>query len=130
MIIKIETVNAPKAIGPYSQATRAGSFVFVSGQIPVDPVTGEIVSREAPAQAEQVFKNITAVLEAAGCSMADVVKTTVYLKDMNAFSSVNSIYGMYFNGAVLPARAAVEVARLPKDILVEAEVIAYCGQEA
>ena len=127
MISVIQTANAPRAIGPYSQGVRAGDLVFVSGQIPADPKTGEIVGGGVSEQAKQVFENIKAVLEAADCTMESVVKATVFLKNMDDFVTVNGIYGTYFNGAVLPARAAVEVSRLPKDILVEVEVVACKG---
>jgi 2-iminobutanoate/2-iminopropanoate deaminase len=127
MISVIQTANAPRAIGPYSQGVCAGDLVFVSGQIPADPKTGEIVGGGVSEQAKQVFENIKAVLEAADCTMESVVKATVFLKNMDDFVTVNGIYGTYFNGAVLPARAAVEVSRLPKDILVEVEVVACKG---
>lgn len=125
---KIETDKAPQAIGPYSQAVKAGDFLFVSGQIPADPQTGEIAGGDISSQTEQVFTNIGQILKAAGCSFADVVKTTVFMKNMGDFQTVNSIYAKYFTGNPLPARAAVEAARLPRDILVEAEVIAYCAK--
>ncbi len=128
MISVIQTANAPRAIGPYSQGVCAGDLVFVSGQIPADPKTGEIVGGGVSEQAKQVFENIKAVLEAADCTMESVVKATVFLKNMDDFVTVNGIYGTYFNGAVLPARAAVEVSRLPKDILVEVEVVACKGE--
>lgn len=128
MISVIQTANAPRAIGPYSQGVCAGDLVFVSGQIPADPKTGEIVGGDVSEQAKQVFENIKAVLEAADCTMESVVKATVFLKNMDDFVTVNGIYGTYFNGAVLPARAAVEVSRLPKDILVEVEVVACKGE--
>lgn len=121
----INTTNAPKAIGPYSQAIIAGDYLFVSGQIPVDPATGDIVSDEVGAQAHQVFANIKAILEEAGCTFDNIVKANVYMKDMNDFALVNGIYSEYFTKGNYPARAAVEVARLPKDIKVEIEVIAY-----
>lgn len=121
----INTPDAPKAIGPYSQAVTAGDFLFVSGQIPVDPATGNIVSDEVGAQARQVFANIKAILKASGCTFDNVVKANVYIKDMNDFALVNGIYAEYFSEGNYPARAAVEVARLPKDIKVEIEVIAY-----
>lgn len=127
MISVIQTANAPRAIGPYSQGVCAGDLVFVSGQIPADPKTGEIVGGDVSEQAKQVFENIKAVLEAADCTMESVVKATVFLKNMDDFVTVNGIYGTYFNGAVLPARAAVEVSRLPEDILVEVEVVACKG---
>ena len=127
MISVIQTANAPRAIGPYSQGVCAGDLVFVSGQIPADPKTGEIVGGGVSEQAKQVFENIKAVLEAADCTVESVVKATVFLKNMDDFVTVNGIYGTYFNGAVLPARAAVEVSRLPKDILVEVEVVACKG---
>lgn len=127
MISVIQTANAPRAIGPYSQGVCAGDLVFVSGQIPADPKTGEIVGGGVSEQAKQVFENIKAVLEAADCTMESVVKATVFLKNMDDFVTVNGIYGTYFNGAVLPARAAVEVSRLPKDILVEVEIVACKG---
>lgn len=127
MISVIQTANAPRAIGPYSQGVCAGDLVFVSGQIPADPKTGGIVGGGVSEQAKQVFENIKAVLEAADCTMESVVKATVFLKNMDDFVTVNGIYGTYFNGAVLPARAAVEVSRLPKDILVEVEVVACKG---
>ena len=123
----IHTENAPKAIGPYSQATEAGDFVFVSGQIPADPATGAIVSEDVSAQARQVFANLKAILAEAGCTFDNVVKANVYMKDMNDFAVVNGIYAEYFTEGNYPARAAVEVARLPKDIKVEIEVIAYKG---
>lgn len=128
MISVIQTANAPRAIGPYSQGVCAGDLVFVSGQIPADPKTGEIVGGGVSEQAKQVFENIKAVLEAVDCTMESVVKATVFLKNMDDFATVNGIYGTYFNGAVLPARAAVEVSRLPKDILVEVEVVACKGE--
>ncbi len=120
----ISTENAPKAIGPYSQAVLAGNMLFVSGQIPVDPNTGNVVSGGAKAQAEQVLKNVMAVLNAAGFSSDDVVKTTIFLKDMNSFAEVNEVYKGFFKEGNYPARATVEVARLPKDVLVEIEAVA------
>lgn len=119
----IHTEKAPKAIGPYSQAIQANGFIFVSGQIPLDPVTGEITGSTVEEQAHQVLKNIRAILEAAGSSMAEVVKATVYLADMNDFSLVNRVYAQYFPEP-FPARAAFQVARLPRDVKVEIEVIA------
>ncbi|AAL80792.1 deaminase [Pyrococcus furiosus DSM 3638] len=116
--------NAPKPIGPYSQAIKAGNFLFIAGQIPIDPKTGEIVKGDIKAQTRQVLENIKAILEAAGYSLTDVVKVTVYLKDMNDFAKMNEVYAEYF-GESKPARAAVEVSRLPKDVLIEIEAIAY-----
>ncbi len=122
----VSTQNAPKAIGPYSQAVRAGDFLFVSGQLPIDPATGQMAAGDAAAQAGQSLSNIRAILEASGMGMGDVVKTNVFLKDMGDFAKVNEVYAGFFEGE-FPARAAVEVARLPKDALVEIEAIAYKG---
>lgn len=119
----ISTENAPSAIGPYSQAVKTGNLVFVSGQIPIDPKTGEFVSDEVAEQTEQVLKNLSAVLEAAGSSLNNVVKTTVFLADMNDFATMNEIYAKYFSENK-PARATVQAARLPKDARVEIECIA------
>jgi len=122
---KIETKHAPAAIGPYSQGVEAGGIVFLSGQIPISPETGEVVPGGTEAQARQVLKNMEAVLAAAGCDFSNVVKTTVYLKDMNDFQAMNSVYAEYFNGEILPARVAVEAARLPRDCRVEIDAIAF-----
>ena len=122
---KIETPNAPQAIGPYSQAIQAGNFLFVSGQVAIDPATGDIVDGGIEAQTERVLKNITAIIEAAGMSLQDVVKCSCFLKDMNDFTAFNAVYENTF-GQILPARETVEVARLPKDVLVE--VSAICCQ--
>jgi 2-iminobutanoate/2-iminopropanoate deaminase len=122
----ISSENAPKAIGPYSHAVQAGGFVFTSGQIPTDPATGAVVSGDIKNQAERVFKNLEAVLAAAGASFADVVKTTVFLRDMNDFAAVNEVYASYFAGD-FPARSCVQVAKLPKDAGVEIEMVAYKG---
>lgn len=119
----ISTENAPDAIGPYSQAVKTGNMVFCSGQIPIDPATGEFVSNDVAEQTHQVLKNLTAVLEAAGTDLNGVVKTTVFLADMNDFTTVNEIYAEYFN-ANKPARATVQAARLPRDARVEIECIA------
>ena len=119
---EINTNNAPAAIGPYSQAIVMGNMVFTSGQIPVNPATGEIPS-DIEAQANQVFTNIKNLLEAAGTSIDKVVKTTVFIKNMTDFAAVNKIYEAYFT-APYPARSCVEVARLPKDVLIEVEAIA------
>jgi 2-iminobutanoate/2-iminopropanoate deaminase len=119
----ISTENAPGAIGPYSQAIKVSGTIFVSGQIPIDPATGEFVSHEVAEQTEQVFKNLIAVLQAAGASLEDVVKTTVFLADMNDFTVMNEIYGRYFDSNK-PARATVQAARLPRDAKVEIDCIA------
>lgn len=118
----IATKNAPAAIGPYSQAQVTGNLVFTSGQIGIDPATG-ILAEGLEAQANQVFRNLTALLEAAGSGMNKVIKTTLFIRDMNDFGKVNEIYARYFTEP-FPARSCVEVARLPKDTLVECEVIA------
>ncbi len=120
---KIETANAPAAIGPYSQAVWAGDLVFLSGQIPLDPATGEIVPGGIEAQTRQVMNNLQAVLAAAGLDFASLVKTTIFLVDLGDFATVNRIYGE-FCGAVPPARATIQVAALPKGALVEIEGIA------
>ena len=119
----VSTDAAPAAIGPYSQAIRAGSLLFVSGQIPLDPKTGAMVDGDIAAQTHRVFANLKAILEAAGASLDHVVRTTVYLADMNDFAKVNEIYGTYFSSPA-PARATVQAARLPKDARVEIDVIA------
>jgi len=118
----IATDKAPAAIGPYSQAIEIGNLVFTSGQIPVDPATGEI-PEGVEAQAEQAFTNVKELLAAAGTSIENVIKTTVFIKDMNDFGKINEIYAKYFAGSY-PARSCVEVARLPKDVLIEIEAIA------
>jgi len=119
----ISTDKAPGAIGPYSQAIKAAGMVFCSGQIPIDPATGEFVSNDVTEQTEQVFKNLIAVLEAAGASLNGVVKTTVFLADMNDFNAMNEVYAKYFSDNK-PARATVQAARLPRDAKVEIECIA------
>jgi 2-iminobutanoate/2-iminopropanoate deaminase len=119
----ISTENAPGAIGPYSQAIKANGLVFCSGQIPIDPATGEFVEGGVAEQTEQVFKNLIAVLEAGGTSLEGVVKTTVFLADMNDFAAMNEVYGRYFD-TNKPARATVQAARLPRDARVEIECIA------
>ena len=118
----VSTDKAPAAIGPYSQAVIAGNFVFVSGQLPINPVNGEI-PQGVGAQAEQSLNNIEAILEASGCTMDKVVEVGVFLKDMNDFAAMNEIYARYFEKP-FPARAAVEVSRLPKDVLIEIKAIA------
>ena len=119
----ISTAEAPKAIGPYSQAIEAGGFIFVSGQIPLIPATGEIVEGSVEVQTARVLENLKAILEAAGASLEDVVKTTVYITNMDDFAKVNGIYGQYFQENP-PARVCVEVSKLPKSALVEIDVIA------
>ena len=119
----VVTSQAPAAIGPYSQAIKTGGMVFCSGQIPIDPATGEFVSNDVVEQTEQVLKNLTAVLEAAGTNLGNVVKTTVFLADMGDFAAMNEVYGRYFNENK-PARATVQAARLPKDARVEIDCIA------
>ncbi|USG65900.1 RidA family protein [Brevibacillus ruminantium] len=122
----VSTNQAPAAIGPYSQAARAGSFLYASGQIPLRP-DGTLVEGDIVAQAHQVFANIKGVLAEAGLTLSDVVKATVFIKDMNEFARLNEVYGEYF-GDHKPARSTVEVARLPRDVQVEIEVIAYFGE--
>lgn len=119
----IATENAPGAIGPYSQAVKAGGMVFCSGQIPIDISTGEFVSQDVSEQTEQVLKNLSAVLEAAGSGLNKVVKTTVFLADMNDFAAMNEVYAKYFNENK-PARATIQAARLPRDARVEIDCIA------
>jgi 2-iminobutanoate/2-iminopropanoate deaminase len=119
----VSSPDAPKAIGPYSQAVRAGQLLFLSGQVPIDPGTGQIVDGDIAAQTRRVFENLQAVLAAGGRSFADVVRTTVFLADMNDFAAVNEVYGQYFKEPY-PARATVQVARLPKDARVEIDLIA------
>ena len=119
----ISTPAAPAAIGPYSQAIQAGGLLFLSGTMPIDPATGALAEPQIAAQAEQVMKNIGAVLQAAGCTFEDVVKTTCFLADMNDFVAFNEVYATAFK-ADFPARSAVEVARLPRDVKIEIEVIA------
>lgn len=119
----IATKDAPQAIGPYSQAIRANGFVFVSGQVALDPATQQVIAGDVAAQTDRVLKNLSAILKAAGSGLEKVVRSTVFLKNMGDFAAVNEIYGRYFNAAP-PARSTVEVARLPKDVLVEIDVIA------
>ena len=119
----VATTKAPAAIGPYAQGNIFGNLLFASGQIPVDPETG-IIPEGIEAQATQSLKNVKAVVEAAGSSMDKVIKTTVFLKDMNDFAAMNAIYATFFSEGQYPSRSAVEVARLPKDVLIEIEVIA------
>ncbi len=118
----INTDTAPAAVGPYSQAVISGNLVFTAGQIPLDPQTNELVDGDVAAQTEQVLQNLSAVLKAAGSSLEKAVKVTVFIKDMNDFTTINTIYEKYFTNK--PARSTVEVARLPKDVLVEMDVVA------
>ena len=124
---RIQTDNAPAAIGPYSQAIKAGGFVFVSGQIPIDPQTGQFVAGGVAEQTEQVLKNLSAVLEAAGSSLDRVVKTTVFLADMKEFTGMNEVYATFFSSPP-PARATVAAAGLPRDARVEIEVVALASE--
>lgn len=120
----IKTKHAPSAIGPYSQAIEKGGVLFISGQIPLSPETGEIVGKTVMEQTKQVLKNLESILVSAGYELDDVVKCTCYLKDMNTFSEMNEVYAGVFNTDGPPARAAVEVSRLPKDVLIEIEAVA------
>lgn len=122
----VHTDKAPAAFGPYSQAIKTGNFVYTSGQIPIDPATGEIVTGGIEAQTACVLENLSEVLSAAGLELKDVVKTTVFIKDMNDFPKINTVYAQYFK-APYPARSCVEAARLPKDVLVEIEAVAVCS---
>jgi 2-iminobutanoate/2-iminopropanoate deaminase len=120
----VATANAPQAIGPYSQAVKHNGLVFCSGQIPLDPATGQVVEGGMAEQTARVLENLNGVLEAAGAGFDSVLKTTVFLKDLAEFAAMNEVYAKYF-GAVAPARSTVEVARLPKDVKVEIEAIAF-----
>jgi len=121
----ISTEGAPAAIGPYSQGVRAGNFIFTAGQIPLDPATQQVVTGGITEQATRVFENLKAVLEAGGSSLAKVVKATVFLKDFNDFAAMNAVYANYLgNNGAAPARTTVEVSRLPKDALIEIELVA------
>jgi 2-iminobutanoate/2-iminopropanoate deaminase len=120
----IHSMSAPKAIGPYSQAVKAGNSIYISGQLPLDPVSGVIIGTDVATQTERAIENIRAILEDNGYTLADIVKTTVLLKDIKSFASMNEVYGHFFDG-IYPARAAYEVSRLPKDALVEIEAVAY-----
>lgn len=123
---RVHTDDAPKAIGPYSQAIKANGFIFASGQIPLDPATMQIVEGGIREQTERVMNNLEAVLQAAGSSLEGVVKTTVFLKDLTDFAEMNEVYGSFFKQTP-PARSTVEVARLPRDVRVEIDVIALEG---
>lgn len=119
----ISTGNAPEAIGPYSQAVRVGQFIFISGQIPIDPASGEVVYGDIQTQTRQVLENIKNILFASGSSLDKVVKTTIYMRDMSDYGAINEVYGSYFSGSY-PARSAMEVSMLPKDVGIEIETIA------
>jgi len=123
MLTKINSDNAPAPIGPYSQAIALDNLLFTSGQIAIDPITGDIIDGDVVAQTRQVLENLKAVLSAAGCNIDSVVKTTIFLKNMDDFTQVNEIYAKYFSDS-LPARSTVEVSRLPKNVLVEIDCIA------
>ena len=119
----IATKEGPQAIGPYSQAIRANGFVFLSGQVAIDPATQQVISGDVAVQTDRVLKNLSAILHAAGTGLEKVVRSTVFLKNMGDFTAMNEVYGRYFSSSP-PARSTVEVARLPKDVLVEIDVIA------
>ena len=119
----ISTQDAPKAIGPYSQAIKANGFVFVSGQLGIDPATQQVINGDAAAQTDRILRSISAILEAAGSSLDKVVRAGVFLKSMDDFAAMNEVYGKYFS-SIRPARSTIEAARLPKDVLVEIDVIA------
>lgn len=121
---KIETKNAPQAIGPYSQAVLAGSQLYISGQLPIDPATGKLVEADIRLQTSRVLDNLKAILSAAGCTFENVVRCDVFLKDMNDFGVVNEVYGHYFKQPIPPARQTIQVARLPLDALIEISCIA------
>ncbi|MBP6963895.1 MAG: RidA family protein [Armatimonadetes bacterium] len=123
----IKTPRAPAAIGPYSQGVRAGGFIFISGQIPLDPASGELVEGDVSQQSDRVMRNIRAILDDSGATMEDIVKTTIFLADMDDFAAVNEVYGRYFSSEP-PARATVQVARLPKEVRVEIEATAWVGE--
>ena len=120
----VNSKNAPAAIGPYSQAVCANGFVFTSGQLPINPQTGEMEPADISVQTSRSLENVKAVLNAAGLELSDIVKTTVFLSDMENFAAMNAVYSQYIKDCVLPARSAVQVARLPKDALVEIEAVA------
>jgi 2-iminobutanoate/2-iminopropanoate deaminase len=119
----ISTKDAPQAIGPYSQAIRANGLIFTSGQIAIDPATQQVIAGDVAVQTDRVLRNLSEILEAAGSGLGKVLRSTVFLKNMNDFAAMNEVYGMFFS-ATPPARSTVEVARLPKDVLVEIDVIA------
>ncbi|MFZ5641455.1 MAG: RidA family protein [Bacillota bacterium] len=121
----VNTPDAPAAIGPYSQAVKVGNFIYTSGQIPINPASGEVITGDIRTQTRQVLENIKAVLKAGGSSMDKVIKTTLFIRDMNSFAEINEVYGEFFPERP-PARSTVEVARLPKDVDIEIEAIAEC----
>lgn len=125
-LVTVHTDSAPKAIGPYSQAITAGELVFTAGQIPIDPATGELLQGDVAQQTDLVMRNLRAILEAAGTSLGRVVKTTVFLADLQDFGAMNEVYGRHF-GEHRPARSTVQVARLPRDVRVEIDAIASRG---
>jgi 2-iminobutanoate/2-iminopropanoate deaminase len=126
MLSAVSTGSAPKALGPYSQAIRAGEFLFVSGQVPIDPVTGNLVEGDIPDQTRRALQNIGAILSAAGASFQQVVRTTVYLADLSDFAAMNEVYATFFTSPQ-PARSTIQAARLPRDARVEIDVIAFLG---
>jgi 2-iminobutanoate/2-iminopropanoate deaminase len=126
MLSAVSTASAPKALGPYSQAIRAGQFLFVSGQIPIDPATGELVQGTIGDQARRALQNIGEILKAAGASFQHVVRTTVYLSDLADFPAMNEVYGTFFT-VPQPARSTIQAAKLPRDARIEIDVIAYLG---
>ena len=126
MLSAVSTGLAPEALGPYSQAIRAGQFLFVSGQVPVDPATGNLVAGDIGEQVQRVFENLDAILTAGGASFRQVVRTTVYLADLGDFSAMNEVYATFFT-APQPARSTIQAAKLPKDARIEVDVIAFLG---
>jgi 2-iminobutanoate/2-iminopropanoate deaminase len=125
----IHTAKAPAPVGPYQQAVRMGQFVFTAGQIPIDPHTGATITGSIESQTRQVIENLKAILEAAGSSLEQTVKTTIFLRDMNDFAKMNAVYADYFKADTAPARSTVQVARLPKDVAIEIEAIAVLSSE-
>ena len=121
----ILTNDAPAPIGPYSQAIQAGNYLFISGQIPIDPATGDLIQSTIEAETDRVMKNLLAILQAAGLAFENVVSCTIYLRDMNDFGKVNGVYGSYFNSDTPPARATVQVSGLPKNVNIEIGAIAF-----